>query len=255
MPAAEKAPATVHKAHQILSKVMRGAVEAGLIASSPCDRVPLPRIERGEIRFLTPAEVRVLASTIDPRYRSFVLVGAYAGLRFGELAGLRRSRIDLMRGTVEVAEIVVEVSGVHTWGPPKTRAGKRTVPRPRSVVDKLQDHVAGLEPGELVFQAPEGGPLRASLFRRRFFDPAVVSAGLNGLTPHGLRHTAVALWIAAGASPLEVAHRAGHTSVVTVLDRYGHLLPKTEDTVTDVLETMIAGAVETERRASITRLR
>ena len=46
-----------------------------------------------------------------------------------------------------------------------------------------------------------------------------------GLRPHDLRHTAVAFWIAAGASPKEIATRAGHTSVVTVLDRYGHLLP------------------------------
>jgi integrase len=117
-------------------------------------------------------------------------------------------------------------------GPPKTRSGKRIVPLPRFVVDELIAHVAGLGPGDLVFQAPEGGPLRASLFRRRIFTPAVGAAGLGGLTPHGLRHTAVALWIAAGASPLEVATRAGHTSVVTVLNVYGHLLPRTEDTVT-----------------------
>jgi hypothetical protein len=48
----------------------------------------------------------------------------------------------------------------------------------------------------------------------------------------------VAFWIAAGASPKEIANRAGHTSVVTVLDRYGHLLPGVEDRVTDALDAM-----------------
>ena len=48
-------------------------------------------------------------------------------------------------------------------------------------------------------------------------------AGLDGLRIHDLRHTAVALWIAAGANPKEVAARAGHTSVSFTLDRYGHL--------------------------------
>ncbi len=55
-----------------------------------------------------------------------------------------------------------------------------------------------------------------------------------------LRHTAVALWIAAGASPKEIAVGAGHTSVATVLDRYGHLLPGHEDTVNDALDEMAA---------------
>jgi len=35
----------------------------------------------------------------------------------------------------------------------------------------------------------------------------------------------VALWIAADASPKEVAVRAGRTSTSFVLDRYGHLFP------------------------------
>jgi integrase len=60
--------------------------------------VPLPKVEREEMRFLTPAEVAALADAIAPRYRALVLVGAYGGLRIGELAGLRRCRVDLLRG-------------------------------------------------------------------------------------------------------------------------------------------------------------
>ena len=53
----------------------------------------------------------------------------------------------------------------------------------------------------------------------------------------------MALWIAAGASPKEVAARAGHSSVVTVLDRYGHLLPGHEDKVNDALDALADAAV------------
>jgi site-specific recombinase XerC len=73
--------------------------------------VRLPKVEREEMRFLNPAEVAWLADVIDARYRALVLVAAYGGLRIGELAGLRRRRVDLLRGTVDVAEIVVEVRG------------------------------------------------------------------------------------------------------------------------------------------------
>jgi integrase len=93
----ELAPATVVKAYHLLGKVLVGAVDAGMIAQSPCRRVSLPKIEREEMRFLTPVEIARLADAIRPRYRALVLVGAYGGLRIGELAGLRRERVDLLR--------------------------------------------------------------------------------------------------------------------------------------------------------------
>jgi hypothetical protein len=41
-----------------------------------------------------------------------VLLGAYGGLRIGELAGLRRGRIDILRNRIEVAEIVVSCEAI-----------------------------------------------------------------------------------------------------------------------------------------------
>lgn len=117
------------------------------------------------------------------------------------------------------------------------------MPLPRSVLNALEGHVAGLSPDDLVFAAPEGGPLRRSLFHRRFWAPATTEAGVAPLRIHDLHHTAVAFWIAAGASPKEIARRAGHASVVTVLDRYGHLLPGEEDRVTDALDLTAQTAV------------
>ncbi len=235
------APATVVKAAQILNKTMTAAVHSGMVRANPVARVDLPRIERREMLFLTPSEVAALADTIDPRYRALVLTGAYCGLRWGELAGLKRARVDLLHRRLEVLEIVTEVKGRHITGPPKTAAGRRSVPLPRFVADELARHLEAV-PGEIVFPSPEGGLLRGSLFRRRFWQPATVAAGVPGLRLHDLRHTAVALWIAAGASPKAVAARAGHSSVVTVLDRYGHLLPGHEEMVDDALDAMAEAA-------------
>ena len=237
-------PATVVKAKQILGRSLRGAGNAGLLRTNPTDEVDVPRIEREEMRFLTPDEVATLADTIDDPYRPLVLVGAYCGLRLGEMAGLRRGRVDLLKRTIDVAQIVTEAGGRLYEGPPKTRAGRRTVPMPKVVADALEAHVlsSGLETDDLVFAGERGGALRGSAFRRRVWQPAVKKAGLTPLRPHDLRHTAVAFWIHAGAQPLEVARRAGHTSVVTVLDRYGHLLPRDDDPLTDALDELAAGA-------------
>jgi integrase len=239
------APATVVKAAQLAGGAMRAAVRSRLIANDPFAGVILPKIQRREMRFLTPADVATLADTIHPAYRAFVLLAAYGGLRFGELAGLRASRVDLLHATVTVDQNCVEVRGVHTYGAPKTAAGRRKVQIPAVVVAALTGHLAasGATGDALVFTAANGGALRASLFRRRVWQPAVEAAGLAPLRIHDLRHTAVALWIAAGATPLAIAQRAGHASAVVVLDRYGHLLPSLEDGVTDRLEAMALEAV------------
>lgn len=93
------------------------------------------------------------------------------------------------------------------------------MPIPKAVAEALTEHVAGLDGEALVFSAPEGGPMRPSQFRRRVWQPACVSTGVGslvkddqgndhyrGLRIHDLRHTAVALWIAAGASPKRSPH-------------------------------------------------
>jgi integrase len=75
-----------------------------------------------------------------------------------------------------------------------------------------------------------------SNFRNRFWYPALRRSNLGELRIHDLRHTAVSLWIAAGATPKEVQTWAGHASITTTYDRYGHLFPGTEKRVMHALE-------------------
>ena len=248
--ARRRAPATVAKAFQILGKIMKAAVAARLIQSSPCIDVRLPRIEREEMRFLSPTEIAQLADAIDPMYRALVLVASYGGLRIGELAGLRPHRVDLERGRVDVAEIAVEVRGEVVWGAPKTRAGRRSVSLPRPVVEELGAHIADHPGRDLVFPAPGAQTvLRTPTWRRRVWQPAIDTAGLTPLRPHDLRHTAVALWIAAGANVLEVARRAGHTSSAFTMDRYGHLFPEADQALSDRLATLYEAPPKLRSRA------
>jgi integrase len=139
---------------------------------------------------------------------------------------------------------------VLRFGPPKTRAGRRTVTLPRAVVDELAAHLARaggpVEPDAFIFTAPQGGPLRVIAFRARVWRPATRKAELDGLRIHDLRHTAVALWIAAGAGPKEVASRAGHTSVSFTLDRYGHLYPEADTTLRDRLDALYVAGGQAE---------
>ncbi len=115
------------------------------------------------------------------------------------------------------------------------------MPIPRFVAEELTTHLtefADAAPEALVFPGADGGALRSNAWRARHWRPAVRAAGLEPLRPHDLRHTAVSLWIAAGASPKQIATWAGHTSVSVVLDRYGHLFPGHEEAVLARLENL-----------------
>jgi len=68
---------------------------------------------------LTTGQLSALVDACEPRYRAAVLLAAWAGLRFGELAALRRSRLDLDAQTVTISEAASDMpQGVRHIGPP-----------------------------------------------------------------------------------------------------------------------------------------
>lgn len=76
-------------------------------------------------------------------------------------------------------------------GPPKTRKALRTITVPRLVADALGEHLANGDviSDSFVFTDSIGGPLRRTHWVRRVWAPATRAVGLEGLTPHALRHS------------------------------------------------------------------
>jgi len=175
-----------------------------------------------------------------------VLVGAYAGLRWGEAAGLRRRDIDPLRSRIRVTSTAVQLRGQVTLdNEPKTTRSKRSVPVARSVMRRLEQHLAEFVDASadaLVFTAPAGGPLFRS-WGRTILRPAVLCAGLDDITFHGLRHSFVAIMVAAGCNVREVSEWAGHNSVAFTLTRYGGLFEDSADAAVDRLDALLDGKV------------
>jgi integrase len=220
------APSSVQRSFTVLRQVLDFATRA--LSVNPSDRTRLPRRQRFEARFLTVDELELLESTIEARFRAMVLLMAWAILRIGEAIGLRRSDLDLHTGRLRVANNVVEVAGKLHEGPPKTKAGLRSMTLPPSIVAELRLHVARFGGSHYVFTTTSGGLLRAEEWRVNVWRPAVAAAGLAPLRPHDLKHTGVALLAAAGVDPMEIARRAGHSSGAFAFDRYGHLFPEAD---------------------------
>lgn len=124
---------------------------------------------------------------------------------------------------------------------PTTTRPTRTVPVDRSVMRRLDDHLrdfVGQEPDAPVFEAPGGGPLFRA-FGRRVLRPAVERAGLGEISFHGLRHSFVAILVAAGCNVREVSEWAGHNSVAFTLTRCGGLLEDDTETAVGRLDTLL----------------
>jgi integrase len=153
----------------------------------------------------------------DGRYRAMVLLATFASLRWGEVTALRRCDLDLDARQVNVRVAYVErSSGELILGRPKSRAGRRLVGIPGTIVPALRDHLAlyvGPGPNALLFTGVQGGPMRRSNFNKMSAWPYAVRAiGADGLHFHDLRHTGNHLAARSGAGLRDLMARMGHDS-------------------------------------------
>lgn len=191
---------------------------------------------------------------IGQQYRVLVLVLAFTGLRWGEAAGLKVKRLDLLGRRVVVAETLSEVNGHLIWGTPKKHQA-RSVPIPGFLVDMLAEVMHGASPDDLVFTTWRGRPLRNLNFRRDVFDRAADDADLSDLTPHELRHTAASLAVSAGANVKALQRMLGHASAAMTLDVYSGLFDDDLDGVAARLDQECHPIATREPRGEVIELR
>lgn len=225
-----------------LRSLLDAAVAQNKVRTNATKSVRVPAEPRHEQRFLNQVEVARLASSIDARYRCMVLIGAYGGLRFGEVVALRRKNVNVTRSTVTITDTLVDTHKTWHLGPPKTKAARRTVTLPASVMRELNQHMlatVAAEDDAFIFTNASGAVIRRSWFRQRVWLKACAAAGLEGVRFHDLRHTFVSLWVSLGRNAKEVSKAAGHASVAFTLDRYGHLYEVDDADLADRLDQLL----------------
>jgi integrase len=211
---------TVQGAVSTLSAMLSAAVEEGVIAGNPAHGLKLPRVDTKPPFFWTKTEAAQLV-TAAGEYGLMIDLDMHVGLRWGELAGLRRRYVDLEHGHIHVVGVQTR-SGWREY--PKTRMSRRTVPIPPRLVAPMRAACEGLAGDAAVFPAPEGGAWDDTNFRRRVFRPALEAAGVPAGTPHDMRHTAASWLVQAGVDLYRVQMLLGHESFRTT-QRYAHLAP------------------------------
>lgn len=227
---------TVHRALAVLTGILDEAVRDRRLFASPATGVKTPRKVKKPRTYLTHPHVQALARE-SGQYAPVVLVMAYCGLRWGEMAALRTKDIDLARRRLRVEQNAVEVGHKFIVGTPKSHE-RRTVPFPQLLEASLREACKDKSPTALVFPAPDGNFMHNNT--RGWFAGAVARSGVPRLTPHDLRHTAASLAISAGANVKAVQRMLGHASAAMTLDTYADLFDEDLDAVAIALHAAAA---------------
>lgn len=246
-------PRTVRYTVSVLRQALRRAVRLRLLPSNPVEAqdLTLPRQERTERRWLSPAEAaKLLATAEGHRLAALWHVAIMTALRPGEYLALRWSDVDLAAATLTVRRTLLPGG---TFGTGKTNQSRRTVTLPASTVKSLKDHkrrqaeerlAAGdqWEDGDLVFCTVLGKPLDHNNVVHYHFKPLLKQAELPAIRLYDLRHTGATLLLQAGENLKVVSERLGHASITLTADVYSHVSPAMQAKSAERLEGILAEA-------------
>nr|WP_275578733.1 tyrosine-type recombinase/integrase [Yimella sp. NH-Cas1] len=150
------------------------------------------------------------------------------------LMGLRSEEArSLLVGDLREGHLSVKNGGAGT-DTTKTRASRRVLPIPMTVLPWLVDLAGDRPKSDWLFPSPrKAGCAIAMQFPNQALTRAITKANesrqepIPRLTVHGLRHTFAAISLSeAGADLLSVSQAMGHARPSITLDRYGHLSKK-----------------------------
>jgi integrase len=233
---------TAAKCYRVLRTILGTAVHDELIITNPC-KLPGAGVERvAERPTATVAEVLHASDAMPEHLRLIVLLAGFCGLRVGELLGLERRHVNLLRGTLTVEQQEHQLKhGELIIGPPKSDAGRRTMALPPFLVAEIEEHLDRFSPRApdgRVFRGEKGGPLRRHVLQT-YWARARADAGLPEVFRfHDLRHTANTLAASSGASTRELMHRMGHASSQAAI-RYQHATSDRDELIAGALHEMV----------------
>jgi integrase len=245
------APRTVEYIHRTLSKALKQAVSDALIPRNAAGSVKPPQPRTEEIRPLDREQARAFLEAVSgDRLEALYVVAITAGLRAGELLGLKWEDVDLEAGMVQVRRTLSEARSGRIFEAPKSGKGRRIRltrkatqalrgHRKRQLEEKLHLGTIWQENG-LVFPSQAGTPIGGRNLIRHF----KIRLGRAGLPStfrfHDLRHTCATLLLRQGVHVKFVQELLGHGDVSLTLNTYSHVLPDMGDAAAAAMDEALS---------------
>lgn len=226
---------TIHTTYARLKKVYNYFYNNGELLKDPFKGVKMPKKGEAKVTHLTNDQMDNVLSAVyldyepqDPMYVG-ILLAFYAGLRRGEICGLRWNDIDFQKHMITVRSAVGvstgSASGDYTKNP-KNKSSNRSFPMLPQLEQALKERKILLNPNDNWFVVGEEEQfMRPQQYNRLFCEFVernnLVDAYGNKIVPHGLRHNFATVGIRAGMDIASLALMMGHASRAMTLDTYG----------------------------------
>jgi integrase len=241
---------SVRRMVAVLSGAMGHAVTLGLIARNPCAGLKIPRASEREMRVWDEEQVRTfITATRADSLAAFWRLAVMVGMRKGELLALQWDDVDLDRSTIVVRRtLTCDKERRAIVGPPKTKAGRRTITIPSTCVAALKAHRQAQrfqqmahrdrwQDMNLVFPSPDGDYMYSCTPNMRL-ETIIKTANLPPIRFHDRRHTAATLMLLQGISPHVVQERLGHSSLAITLGLYSHVTLTMQEEAAERMDRM-----------------
>lgn len=184
----------------------------------------------------TKSEIRVIIENAPASHHAMFVTAIFTGMRISELRGLPWSAVDFDARTIRVLQRADEKG---QFGPPKSRAGLRTIPMAPIVAETLSRWKRDVvdSDDDLVFPNSRGRVQNYANIYNRVFKPMLVALEITDddgnarFGIHSLRHAAASLFIEQGWNPKKIQTLLGHASITLTMDTYGHLFENPEEDV------------------------
>jgi integrase len=245
-------PRTVQYVHVTLHKALKQAIADGLIPRNATEAVKPPQVRCEEMQPLTAEQVKILFQAAKgDRLEALYVLAVTAGLRQGELLGLKWDDMDLEVGTLQVRRTLTIAKGSPVLSAPKTKGSRRTVRLSQMALEALRSHLerqleeidqaGGLwRENGLIFASESGSPLSRQHVTSHRFKPLLRRAGLPQIRFHDLRHTCATLLLSKNVNPKVVSEMLGHASIAITLDTYSHVLPTMQESAAKAMEDALS---------------
>jgi integrase len=216
-----KSPAVAFNVMRTFRTILNKAVEWEFIERNPI-KGKLPTEPHNEHPVLTMDILFRVVDELQGRDRCVVALAGFAGLRRGEIFGLKWEDLDFKASTLNVRR---QFSG-GAISPTKTKESASLIPIWPRLTRMLAEWKLASGSPEWVFMGRGGKPYWGEgwcshewqIIKKRFALPA-------RLRFHDLRHTYASILLSEGTAAGDVQKLLRHSSIRMTMDTYRHILP------------------------------